>query len=220
MKVLIACLVLAAPLAAQRVAGAPVPAFGSWANRPGSAATGTVYTVTDDASAGACTGGGSAVTQCRWNGNAWAALGVGGGSDTPIFTGGTQVQHLVQCAHGAINYNDAGLTATSSAEIGILTGISGNVRWDQVLVSPVTAFTGGAATLPTVSMGRPGTNNSEMTGALVPVGSGSAPWTARPIPPQLTGTYGLVLNFSVATGVLNTFTAGALYWEACGYAAQ
>src|SRR5450755_1811820 len=100
MKILIAFLILAAPLAAQRVAGAPVPAAGTWANRPGSAAAGTVYTVTDDASAGACTGGGSAVTQCRWNGNAWAALGAAGGSDTPIFTGGTPVQHLVQCAHG------------------------------------------------------------------------------------------------------------------------
>lgn len=220
MKVLIAFLILAATLTAQTVVGPRVPASGTWANRPGSAATGTVYTITDDASVGACTGGGSAVTQCRWNGNAWAALGSGGGSDNAIFTGGTQVQHLVQCAHGTINYNDAGLTATSSAEISILTGISGNVRWDQVLVSPAAAFTGGTATLPTVSMGRPGANNSEMTGALVPVGSGSVPWTARPIPPQLTGTYGLVLNFSVATGVLNTFTAGALYWEACGYAAQ
>jgi hypothetical protein len=111
--------------------------------------------------------------------------------------------------------------AAASQEITIQTGISGNARWDQIMVSETTQFAG--ATGLTVSMGRPGTNNMEMTGAQVPlmVSSGDANyWTARPIPPQLTGTYAIVLNFAVTSGNVNAATAGALTWEVCGYAAR
>jgi hypothetical protein len=72
-------------------------------------------------------------------------------------------------------------------------------------------------------MGRPGSNKYEMTGTQVPlmVSSGDANfWTARPMPPQLTGTYNLVLNFSVTSGNVNAATAGSLTWEVCGYAAR
>ena len=136
-----------------------------------------------------------------------------------IFSGGTLVQRAVECAHGTVGYASL-TTAASSQEITIQTGISGNVVYDQILVSPSIAFTGGSATLPTVSMGRTGANNYEMTGALVPIGSGSTFWSARPNPPQLTSTYNIVLNFAVATGNVNAFTAGSLDWRICGYAAQ
>lgn len=47
---------------------------------PGSPTTGDTVVVTDDSAAGACdSAAGSAVTQCRWNGSSWAAIGAGGG---------------------------------------------------------------------------------------------------------------------------------------------
>jgi hypothetical protein len=111
--------------------------------------------------------------------------------------------------------------AAANQEVTIQTGISGNVRWDQVVVSETAQFAG--TTGLTVSMGRPGTNNYEMTGTRVPlmVSGGDANfWTARPMPPQFTGTYAIVLNFSVASGNVNAATAGSLTWEVCGYAAR
>jgi hypothetical protein len=130
------------------------------------------------------------------------------------------VLRSVQCASGTTSY--AALTAAAAnQEITIQTGISGNVRWDQVMVSETTQFAG--TTGLTVSMGRPGTNNAEMTGTQVPlmVSSGDANyWSARPIPPQLTGTYSIVLNFAVTSGNVKAATAGALTWEVCGYAAR
>ena len=130
------------------------------------------------------------------------------------------MQRAVECASGTVP--STSLTAAAvSQEITIQTGVSGNVRWDQVLVSETTQFTG--TTGLTVSMGRPGSNNVEMTGTLVPlmVSSGDVNyWTARPIPPQLTSTYSIVLNFAVTSGFVNAATAGVLTWEVCGYAAR
>ena len=139
---------------------------------------------------------------------------------TSIFNGGTLVQRAVECASGTTSYT-ALTAAAPSQEVTIQTGISGNVRWDQVTVSETTQFAG--TTGLTVSMGRPGTNNHEMTGAQVPlmVSGGDANfWTARPIPPQLTGTYSIVLNFAVTSGTVNTATAGAVTWEVCGYSVR
>jgi hypothetical protein len=126
----------------------------------------------------------------------------------------------VQCASGTTSYT-ALTAAAANQEVTIQTGISGNVRWDQVMVSETAQFAG--TTGLTVSMGRPGSNNYEMTGTQVPlmVSSGDANfWTARPMPPQLTGTYPIVLNFSVTSGNVNAATAGSLTWEVCGYAAH
>jgi hypothetical protein len=202
--------------------GTIVPPQATFASPPSSPATGGEWTFTDASAVGVCSGGGSALAKCRWSGSAWQAVGGAGGSsgsDTAIFGSGTIVQRLVQCAHGTINYTDL-TTAGASQEVTIETAVSGDVRYDQVLVNPSTAFTGGSATLPTVSMGRTGSNNYEMTGALIAIGSGSTPWAARPVPPQLTSTYSIVLNFAVATGNVNGFTAGALDWEVCGHAGR
>jgi hypothetical protein len=137
-----------------------------------------------------------------------------------VLSGGTLVQRAVECASGTVPASALTAAATNQ-EITIHTGISGNVRWDQVMVSETTQFAG--TTGLTVSMGRPGTNNSEMTGAQVPlmVSSGDANfWSARPIPPQLTGTYSIVLNFTVTSGNVKAATAGLLTWEVCGHAAR
>jgi hypothetical protein len=138
-----------------------------------------------------------------------------------IFSGGTRVQRAVECASGTVS-STALTAAQPSQEITIQTGISGNVRWDQVMVSETAQFAGTFAGL-TVSMGRPGTNNYEMTGAQVALmaSSGDANfWTSRPVPPQLTGTYSIVLNFAATSGNVNAATAGVLTWEVCGYAAR
>ena len=218
-----------------------IPPTATFASTPGSPATGSVYIFTDASAVGTCSGGGSALATCRWSGSAWSAVGGGGGGggtaggstgqvqvnsssslagQSSIFSGGTLVQKAVECAHGTTSYT-ALTAAAANQEITIQTGISGNVRWDQVMLSETTQFSG--ATGLTVSMGRPGTNNIEMTGAPVPlmVSSGDANfWSARPIPPQLTGTYSIVLNFAVTSGNVNATTAGVLTWEACGYAAR
>jgi len=202
-----------------------IPPTSTFSNPPDSPTAGTVYIFTDASAAGSCSGGGSALATCRWSGAAWQEVGTGGGgSATPsIFSGGTQVLRTVQCASGNIPYTALTATATSQ-EIPIQTGISGSVRWDQVLISETTQFSGGAATALTVSMGRPGSStNAEMTGALVPLRQSSGDvnfWSARPIPPQLGATYSLVLSFAATGANVNTFTAGQLTWEVCGYAAR
>lgn len=216
-----------------------IPPTSRFVSPPSSPATGAVYIFTDASAAGTCAGGGSALATCRWGGSAWLAVGGGGGGtvggsdgqvqvnssgsfagQSSILSRGTQWQRAVECASGTVSYS-ALTAAAASQEITIQTGMSGNVRWDQVMVSETTQFAG--TTGLTVSMGRPGTNNSEMTGAQVPlmVSSGDGNfWSARPIPPQLTGAYSIVLNFGVTSGNVNAATAGVLTWEVCGYAAR
>jgi hypothetical protein len=218
-----------------------IPPTSTFASPPSTPATGSVYIFTDASAVGTCSGGGSALATCRWSGSAWSAVGGGGGGggtaggstgqvqvnsggsfagQTSILSGGALVQRAVECASGTTSYS-ALTAAAANQEITIQTGISGNVRWDQVTISETTQFTG--TTGLTVSMGRPGTNNYEMTGTQVPlmVSSGDANfWTARPIPPQLTGTYSLVLNFAVTSGNVNAASAGLVTWEVCGYSAR
>jgi hypothetical protein len=182
-----------------------------------------VFLFTDASAVGTCAGGGTSLATCRWSGSDWQAVGGGAGDTQPsIFSGGTRVQRQVECASGTVPYS--ALTAAAiSQEITIQTGIAGNVRWDQVLISESTQFAGAFSAL-TVSMGRPGVNNNiEMSGAALPLKAGSGDanyWSARPIPPQLTGTYAIVLNFTATGAFVNTASAGSLSWEVCGYAAR
>jgi len=197
-----------------------IPPTARFANEPSSPATGSVYLFTDASAVGSCTGGGSALATCRWSGVAWQAVSGGGAGQISIFSAGAPVQRQVECASGTIG--SAALTAAApTQEITIQTGIPGNARWEQILVSETTQFTG--TTGLTVSMGRPGSNNYEMTGTLVPLGVSSGDvnyWSARPAPPQLTSTYSVVLNFAVTSGNVNAATAGSLTWEVCGYAVR
>src|ERR1035441_3186238 len=137
-----------------------IPPTSTFTSPPSSPATGSVYIFTDASAVGTCSGGRSALATCRWSGSAWqAGGGAGGSSDASIFSGGAQVLRSIQCASGTTSYT-ALTAAAANQEITIQTGISGNVRWDQVMVSETAQFAG--TTGLTVSMGRPGTNNYEM----------------------------------------------------------
>jgi ABC-type nitrate/sulfonate/bicarbonate transport system substrate-binding protein len=144
------------------------------------------------------------------------------GGQSSIFSGGTRVQNAVECAHGTTSYT-ALTAAAASQEITIQTGMSGNVRYASVLLSETTQFAGGTGL--TVSMGRPGstTNAEMMNGAPLPlmVSGGDVNYAStRPIPPQITSAYSIVLNFAVSAGNVNAATAGSLTWELCGYAGR
>ena len=171
--------------------------------------TGWRYTVTDCLTSACTSGGGTVQADLRSNGSLWV-----------VISGGSSSGGGPTCQYGTTN-STALTAAAGNQEVTIQTGVLGTMRWDQVLVSETVQFAG--TTGLTVSMGRPGSNNCEMTGTQVPlmVSSGDANfWTARPMPPQLTGTYNLVLNFSVTSGNVNAATAGSLTWEVCGYAAR
>ncbi len=195
-----------------------------YASRPGSPSTGQVWTMTDKQ----CDGTGSGPAACRWNGSSWDSIGSGGGTQTNIFGSGTTVQRYVQCAYGTVNSTAvAALGAVTAGEITIQTSVAGTVRFDQVLVSETTQFTGTAWTALTVSMGRTGsTLNAELTGVNVPLMQSSGDsnfWSTRPTPPVVAaanGPYTLVLNFISTGGNLSAATAGVLTWEVCGYASR
>jgi hypothetical protein len=160
----------------------------------------------------------------RSTGSAWVVISGGGGGSTQasVFSGGTRVTNAVECARGTTSYT-ALTAAAASQEITIQTGISGDVRYSEVLLSETTQFA--STTGLTVSVGRPGsTTNAELTnGAVFPlmVSAGDVNYVStRPIPPQITSTYNIVLNFSVTSGNVNAATAGSLTWEVCAYAGR
>ena len=208
-----------------------------------SPATGAVHIFTDASAVGTRSDGGNAIQTYRWIGSEWSVVSSGGGvggtaggstgqaqvspsgsfaGAASIFSGGTPIQRAIECAYGTTSFTS--LTAAApSQEITIQTGISGNVRYAGVLLSETTQFGGGTGL--TVSMGRPGsTTNAEMTnGFLFPLmaSGGDVNYVStRPIPPQVTSTYSIVLNFAVTAGNVNAVTAGSLTWEVCGYAAR
>jgi hypothetical protein len=218
-----------------------IPPSSTFASPPATPAIGSVYIFTDAGAVGTCSGGGNALATCRWSGAAWSAVGGSGGGapggssgqvqvnssgalagQASIFSGGTLVQNAVECAHGTTSYT-ALTAAAANQEIAIQAGISGNVRYASVILSETTQFasTNGL----TVSMGRPGSStHAELTnGVLFPlqVSTGDFNYVStRPTPPQITGTYNIVLNFAVTSGNVNAATAGSVTWEVCGYAAR
>ena len=110
-------------------------------------------------------------------------------------------------------------TATGSQEIPILVDVSGSMRYDQITLSETTKFDN--ITGLRVSMGRPGsTTHAEMLGSWFVLGVSSGDynfWNSKPVPPQLTSTYTIVLTFAVPSGTLNVAQAGVLTWEVCGW---
>ena len=124
---------------------------------------------------------------------------------------------LAQCSSGSVSYSS--FTATGSQEIPILVGVAGSMRYDQITLSETTKFDN--ITGLKVSMGRPGSaTHAEMLGGWFDLGVSSDDfnfWNARPVPPQLTSTYTIVLTFVVPSGTLNVAQAGVLTWEVCGW---
>lgn len=185
-----------------------IPPHATFASPPVSPPTGSTFLFTDASATGTCGGTGTALATCRWSGTAWQAVGGAGGGVTSPCTTGT-----------ISSANIAALSGTQN-EITIQTAVSGDFRFEQILISETTKVTGAFTGL-TVSMGRAGANNDELTGVAMPlmVSAGDANfWSARPSPPQLTGTYNVVLGFAATGANLSTIAAGALKWEICGYA--
>jgi hypothetical protein len=103
-------------------------------------------------------------------------------------------------------------------QIPISTVVSGDFRYDHVMVSETSRFDTPSIT---VSMGRPA-NSDELTGALVPLGISNGDvntWYARPVPPQIFGLYDVVLAFQTASPAGFSQATGILKWEICGYSA-
>ena len=116
-------------------------------------------------------------------------------------------------------------SAATSQEITIITGLNGNQRYTRTLLAESTRFDSSSVTATKVSLGRPGsTTNDEMlpqTGFMV--SSGNA-WFAEDHPqtPILgtSNTYSLVLAIRTTGGNVSALTAGAVYYEVCGYSVQ
>ncbi len=118
------------------------------------------------------------------------------------------------------------LTAAAlSQEVLILTGLTGNFRFEYVLIQEARQFLSDSVSSLAVAASRPNTD-----GEIVPsfvLKSDAAPenfaW-ARPQPPVLNGTYDLVLNFvgssPLGIGGVPNFTSGSVNWEVCGYPAS
>lgn len=146
---------------------------------------------------------------------------VAGGMAAQIRPRPAPVQSSETCRCGIVAASS--LTAPSvSQEVPILTALGGNFRFDHVLVQETTRFSSESADGLVVGVGRAGLGSDVVSPFALK--SGFAPnnyWYERPTPPQLTGSYDLVLNFKASSplgdGDVSNFSAGALTWEVCGY---
>ena len=114
------------------------------------------------------------------------------------------------------------LTAPSvSQEVPILTALQGNFRFDHVLVQETTRFSSESADSLVVGVGRASLGSDVVSPFALESNSANNFWYERPTPPQLTGSYDLVLNFKASSplgdGYVSNFSAGVLTWEVCGY---
>ncbi len=143
-----------------------------------------------------------------------------------IDTAAADTSAPITCESDTIKVGVELTSPTVSQEVTILTDVPGNWRWDQVTICPTQRFLG--QTRVTASMGRPGTNNIEMTGVEVPLDNQNTSycWTARPAPPTFTGPYEVAINFKAYSmdvehkeipGDISKLTGGEVTWEACGY---
>jgi hypothetical protein len=138
---------------------------------------------------------------------------------------------LVHCESGLISGPSfSALPAAPNVETTIMQ-LPANWRYEQITLCETERFLG--QSIVTASMGRPGpTNNYELSGAVAPLGASANNlncWQARPIAPQFTGPYSIVVNlaaqtFDALTGVstpgdITKLSSGVLTWEVCGYKA-
>jgi len=134
----------------------------------------------------------------------------------------------ISCKSGIVKVGADIIAAAQTQEIEIMSNLPGSQRWEQIQMCITDRFLG--QTRVTASMGRPGTNHNEMTGADVPMAdsSGNAVcWTSRPTPGQFIGPYSVVIAINAWSkdpvtgaeiiGDLSKLTSGSLTWEACGY---
>lgn len=210
------------------VAGPWIPPTATFANPPANPLNGQTFMFTDASIYLSCQQGAPGLTgnqMCTWQNGQWFSAAV---PDEPtLFSAGAVGIAMQECASGVVNYNDpAALVATTpTVEILLYTTV-GAARYDQLTVVVTTPFagtdsTGAPLASLTFGIGRPGTNNSELTGAVIPLIPAPANplfWSSRPSPPQISGGYTVVAALTVPTGhLLRELTAGALAWEVCGF---
>jgi hypothetical protein len=117
----------------------------------------------------------------------------------------------------------ASLTAKSSVqEVPIVNGLTGAFRFDHVLVRETRRFSSDSAGSLVVGMGRQ--NGGADVLSPFSLKSDSAPDNfsyERPVPPQRTGAYDLVLQFKASStlgdGATSNLATGTVSWEICGY---
>jgi hypothetical protein len=104
----------------------------------------------------------------------------------------------------------------------ILSGLTGGFRFDHVLLRETRRFSSDTVASLTVGVGRP--NGKSDVLSPFSLKSDSAPDNfsyERPVPPQRTGAYDLVLHFkassSLGDGAVSNFSNGTVSWEICGY---
>ncbi len=122
------------------------------------------------------------------------------------------------CDTNTVPYTSLAVAATTT-EVTLISGLTGATMYGPLTLSETTQFAGTPTAL-TLSIGRTGTNNYEMTGILVPfmLSSGDANfWQTTPTSPTLSGTYNLVMS-AISTGAnLNGLTAGVATWKICHF---
>jgi hypothetical protein len=115
------------------------------------------------------------------------------------------------------------LTAKSSVqEVSILNGLTGAFRFDHVLLRETRRFSSDSVGSLVVGVGRPNSRADVLSPFSLK--SDSAPDSfsyERPVPPQRTGAYDLVLQFKASStlgdGATSNFATGTVSWEICGY---
>ncbi len=148
------------------------------------------------------TGGGSGKILMYCNGTNWLVTSGSGGGGGGVSSASQTIGFATVAAGGANPSVEVALTSFA--------GISGSTRFFKATFQEATQFSCGAATALTVSMGRTGANDSEMTGLLPLMQTSGNFYTLVPPEPQLTSTYSLFLNFA-STGVnVSACTAGSL----------
>jgi hypothetical protein len=194
-----------------------IPPTCTFASPPATPQNGQACIFTDVSATMSCSGGGVGQETCRWNGQKWASMG--GPVEDSMFSIPIASAGFVQCVSGQIS-SSVLTSSVQSQEVPLFT-VNGSTRWDRVIISETQQFPNNLGL--TVSAGRPGgLTDMELTGASVPLGVSSGdskPWESRPVSPQLSGLYQVVLNFSVADGhaVSEASGSGSLHWEACAY---
>jgi hypothetical protein len=107
-------------------------------------------------------------------------------------------------------------------EVPILNGLTGAFRFDHVLLRETRRFSSDSVGSLVVGVGRPNAGADVLSP--LSLKSDSAPDNSsyeRPVPPQRTGAYDLVLQFkgssTLGDGAASNFASGAVSWEICGY---
>jgi hypothetical protein len=194
-----------------------IPPTCTFASPPAAPQDGQACIFTDVSATMSCSGGGAGQETCRWNGQKWTSMG--GPVEDSMFSIPIASAGFIQCVSGQTP-SSVLTSAAQSQEIPLFT-VNGSTRWEHVLISETQQFPASVGL--TVSAGRPGTTDTEMTGSVIQLGVSSGDskhWSSMPDPgPQLSGQYQVVLNFSVAAGhaVSEAAASGSLHWEACAY---